>query len=479
MTSQAAHSRATTRPHSVVLLLLLILLVSASGHARDYFASPESGRCTTTTCACVTPAAQCSLNRELLQRLKPGDTLSLQPGTYGSLRISDLHGSAEQPIIIAGTDVRINGEPASQVQGAHPASGDAIEIRESSHLILRHLSLKGARRAGIRINNSHNITITDSYFANNGVWGIFSNHSNDITITDNTLIGPAQQHGIYLSNSGDRGLIARNHIHGFDACGIQLNGDLSMGGGDEVPADGLISDVRIEHNLISGNGRVGGSAINLDGAIGTQIVGNLLLNNRAAGVAMFQIDGGAPSSGTRIESNLILGADEARSLIINGDGAQAQTIIDNILVARNPGRPVLEIKIENENSLLGFSLLPDSVPITLENNHYAMPRDFASINDRRLRSLDDWRANYPDEGSQLFEVDAFLRWESAEIRKERQAAQQHGEKGETAENGAQNQVSVPSERLHKVPAPALHLAKDRAPLRKNPYLHLLSAPDMP
>jgi hypothetical protein len=78
----------------------------------------------------------------------------------------------------------------------------------------------------------------NSRFENNGVWGLFTNHANNVEVIEQHDPRPSQQHGIYFSNSGDGGRIADNYIVGFDACGIQLNGDKSMGGARGVSATG-------------------------------------------------------------------------------------------------------------------------------------------------------------------------------------------------------------------------------------------------
>src|SRR4029453_17768498 len=90
----------------------------------------------------------------------------------------------------------------------------------------------------------------------NGRWGVLTGFSDDLLIEDNEMSRSVAEHGIYVSNSGDRPGIRRNHVWGNSGNGIHMNGDLSQGG------DGVISGAVVEGNLIHGNGRTGGSGIN-------------------------------------------------------------------------------------------------------------------------------------------------------------------------------------------------------------------------
>jgi parallel beta-helix repeat protein len=80
-----------------------------------------------------------------------------------------------------------------------------------------------------------------------------------LLLENNECFGSVAEHGIYVSNSGDRPVLRRNRVHDNNASGIQLNADLSAGG------DGIITGALIEANVIYNNGTGGGAAINLDG----------------------------------------------------------------------------------------------------------------------------------------------------------------------------------------------------------------------
>jgi hypothetical protein len=80
--------------------------------------------------------------RALLRTLKPGDTLSLQPGTYPRLNIAGLNGAAEQWITITGP---ASGRPAI-VAGSD--GNNTIEITGSSYVAIENLTIDSRGVAG-------------------------------------------------------------------------------------------------------------------------------------------------------------------------------------------------------------------------------------------------------------------------------------------------------------------------------------------
>ena len=125
--------------------------------------------------------------------------------------------------------------------------------------------MTGMPRAGIRAVTDNHVTIRGNVCDQNNTWGIFTGFSDDLLIQGNIASRSATQHGIYVSNSGDRPAIRGNMVWGNAGSGIQLNADLSSGG------DGIISAALIDGNTIYDNGRLGGSGINCDGIQNSRI----------------------------------------------------------------------------------------------------------------------------------------------------------------------------------------------------------------
>jgi parallel beta-helix repeat protein len=129
---------------------------------------------------------------------------------------------------------------------------------------------------------NHHVIIRGNTGDLNGRWGILTGFSDDILIENNVMSRSQAEHGIYVSNSGDRPVIRKNVVWGNRANGIHMNSDVSQGG------DGIISGALVEANTIYGNGLGSGSDINCDGVQSSVFRNNLLYNNHASGISLYQ-----------------------------------------------------------------------------------------------------------------------------------------------------------------------------------------------
>ncbi|MDP5131105.1 MAG: right-handed parallel beta-helix repeat-containing protein, partial [Paraglaciecola sp.] len=236
-------------PSSLFFGFFVIYNSIANADSRNFWVSPLGNQCNKTQCLC-TELYPCTLDNQLINKLVPGDSVKLKSGTYPSFTIDNLNGNLEKPIRFIGPS---QGLPA-HFSGKIDSTRDVIEIKQSSYITLENLKVSGALRAGIRVNNSHFVTINNNELVENGVWGIFTNHANNFTAAFNKIVGPAKEHGIYQSNSGDNVIITGNYIVNFNGCAVHFNGDLSMGGAPEVAGDGIISNIIVSNNFLAGNG---------------------------------------------------------------------------------------------------------------------------------------------------------------------------------------------------------------------------------
>jgi hypothetical protein len=55
-----------------------------------------------------------------------------------------------------------------------------------------------------------NVTIRNGVFGNNGTWGIFTDFADDLLLENNECFGSVAEHGIYVSNSGERPVLRRH-----------------------------------------------------------------------------------------------------------------------------------------------------------------------------------------------------------------------------------------------------------------------------
>src|SRR5262249_16003865 len=152
-------------------------------------------------------------------------------------------------------------------------------------VVIDGFNVSNMNRAGIRSvgvdgdDLASHVTIRNVTASNNGYWGIFTGFVDDLLIENNKTSSSINEHGIYVSNSGDRPIIRNNESFNNRANGIHMNGDGTLGG------DGIISNALVSGNKIYNNGVGGGSGINMDGVQDSRIENNLLYDNHSSGIS--------------------------------------------------------------------------------------------------------------------------------------------------------------------------------------------------
>jgi parallel beta-helix repeat protein len=269
--------------------------------------------------------------------VRAGDLVIVRAGRYAGLYLTT-SGTATDPITF-------RGEPGAIVDTQNPRTTDGINLEGASYVVIENFTVTGVPRAGIRAVLNHHVTIRGNTGDLNGRWGILTGFSDDLLIESNTMSRSQAEHGIYVSNSGDRPVIRRNRVWGNNANGIHMNGDLSQGG------DGVISGALVEGNVIHDNGVAGGSGINCDGVQSSVIRNNLLYNNHASGISLYQIDGGQPARNNQILNNTIVMASDARWAINIQNASTGNVVRNNILYNQHSFRGSIAISAD---SLAGF-----------------------------------------------------------------------------------------------------------------------------
>jgi len=271
--------------------------------------------------------------------VNPGDTVHALDGSYQGFYLTR-SGGAGSPITFhaEGQNVRIAAD-----NGTTP---DGINVEGAAHVVIDGFVVDGRTRAGIRVAVSQFVTVENCHTGNNGRWGIFSGFADDLTIEGNEAHHSQAEHGIYVSNSGDRPVIRRNVVHDNHANGIHMNGDLSQGG------DGLISGALVEQNVIYGNGAGGGSGINMDGVTDSVVRNNLLYDNHASGVSLYRIDGATGSKRNVVVNNTIVNAADARWCVNVNGGSTDNTVLNNILYTYHAFRGAVTIDASSRPGLV-------------------------------------------------------------------------------------------------------------------------------
>ena len=268
-------------------------------------------------------------------RVAPGDTIRVRGGNYAGANF-ETPGTAAHPIVLEA----YSGETPS-ITADNPVTPDGINLEGASYMTVKGFTVNGRTRAGIRAVTCQHVTIRDNRMDQNGYWGIITGFCDDLLIDHNVTSRSVQQHGIYVSNSGDRPVIRRNFVWGNSGNGIHMNGDISEGG------DGIISNALVEANIVHANGATGGSGINCDGLQNSLIRNNLLYDNHASGISLYQIDGGGPSTGNRVLNNTVIVASNGRWALNIQDGARNTTLRNNILYNLGSSRGVIDISADS------------------------------------------------------------------------------------------------------------------------------------
>jgi parallel beta-helix repeat protein len=296
------------------LALVCASLLAPCVRAADYWVGPK-GRDASVQNSRTRPWASLQYAAD---RVRPGDTVHVLDGDY------------------AGFDLRRGGTPEALVgfkaQGKkarivrrNARTPDGINVEGAGHVVIDGFIINEMPRAGVRGANSPHLTIRGIRADHNGVWGIFTAFCDDATITGNQTSNSVKEHGIYVSNSGDRPLIRGNVSWGNRRCGIHMNGDLSQGG------DGIISNALVENNVIFENGKGGGSGINCDGVQGSKFQNNLLYDNSASGISLYRDCGADGSKRNSVINNTIIQPADGRWAINIKDKSTNNLVVNNIL----------------------------------------------------------------------------------------------------------------------------------------------------
>jgi hypothetical protein len=298
-------------------------------------------------------------------RVAAGDTVNVRGGNYAGANF-ETSGTASRPIVLQA----YTGE-TPVINANNPDTPDGINLEGASYMMVKGFTVNGRTRAGIRAVTCEHVTIRDNKLDQNGTWGILTGFCDDLLIEHNVASRSVQQHGIYVSNSGDRPVIRRNTVWGNRQAGIHMNGDASEGG------DGVISNALVEMNTIYSNGTAGASGINMDGVQDSMIRNNLLYDNHASGISVYQIDGGEPSTGNSILNNTVIVASNGRWALNIQDGARDTTLANNILYNLGSYRGVVDIS-------------PDSLP-GLSSDYNAVMNRFTTNGGDTILTLAQWR----------------------------------------------------------------------------------------
>ncbi|MBN1296943.1 right-handed parallel beta-helix repeat-containing protein, partial [bacterium] len=260
---------------------------------------------------------------------------------------------------------------------------DGYEDADGRYVAIEGFAVTGAERGGVRISWANGSVIRNCVCYGNGRWGIFTDYADDIQLLDNRCYANQEEHGIYVSNSGDRPVIRGNICYDNAGSGIQINADPAM------PGDGITSEAWVENNLCYGNGSSGGAAINLASVRDSVIRNNLLVGNHAGGIACWG-DGNGPDWGCKdnvfVNNTIVFDSDDGRWCISLKEASTDAVLLNNILIGGDDG--ALEFSGDSLAGLLSdcnvmHSLAGDIVVTEEDSAYYTLPQWQAGGRDAR------------------------------------------------------------------------------------------------
>ncbi len=353
------------------------LMASIGGHAATYHVAPTGND----TNNGLSPGSAFATIQHGADVANAGDSVIVHPGNYQGFAAMDNSGSNSAPIVFLGDDANITSPCGYN-------NLDGINVEGVEWILVEGFTVNDMPRTGIRTVLSDHVTIRSNRCHSNYKWGILTGFAEHVIIEYNSCSGSEDEHGIYFSNSADDPIIRYNHCFDNNANGIHMNGDVSLGG------DGRISNAQVYGNTIHGNGVAGGSGINCDGVINSVFYNNLLYDNHASGISLYQIDGGGPSTGNKLYNNTILNAADARWCVNITDGCTGNQVLNNILINQHPFRGSIVIA---EDALDGFV-----------SDHNLVVESLSPDGDATIMDLAEWQALGYDGNSQVADAQSAL-----------------------------------------------------------------------
>jgi parallel beta-helix repeat protein len=318
-----------------IILLIVLFFANVTIYSVTYYVS-ETG---SNSYNGLSPQTAFATLQHAADIVSAGDSVLVLTGNYVGFDVRE-NANQNSPIVFKAIENNV------VIDERNSATPDGINIENASWIVIDGFEVKDQPRAGIRAAVSDFITIRNNYCHNNYRWGIFTGFTDDLTIESNTCSFSEDEHGIYVSNSSDRPIIRNNHSFNNNGCGIHMNGDISQGG------DGIISNAIVEGNIIHDNGYGGGSAINMDGVQDSEIFNNLIYNNHATGIAMYQIDGGDASKNNKVYNNTVIQPSDGRWCMISVDGSTGNTLYNNILINHHSFRGSIALDAASMNGFV-------------------------------------------------------------------------------------------------------------------------------
>ena len=345
-----------------------------------------------------------------------GDLVAVLPGRYTGFVVDD------KPDASDGRYIHFQARGArGEVTTDRPAAADGdrwmVLLRATHHVVVEGFEITGERApgtwAGIMLDGdfgrsgklTHHVAVVGNFSHHHRMWGLHSTDTHTVLLQDNLFALSAREHSAYVSDGSDDYVIRRNVFFGSAGSGLQCNldpessleevmkhpalRDYPRSDGTRAWAVGLVRragelfgehnfpDGRgvhfiIEENVINGNGRRGGGAINLAGLQASLIQNNLVYGNFAHGIAQWDndnpFDHEAVAPGPRRPDEV----DGPASLPLWG--CHDNVIRNNTVLMQNPGRAAFQATHGSFGSVVYNNVLINDDPSSFEVSNTSIYR---------------------------------------------------------------------------------------------------------
>jgi parallel beta-helix repeat protein len=235
-----------------------------------------------------------------------GDTAIVTPGTYVGCRARYSGASGAPKTLMAQTPgtvlVNAAGPVNRRTSNIEIQNNDGISAVD--YWVIDGFEIANAVAWGVDAINGNYLTVRNCTAHNNGIssgkTGIFSAYGDFVLVEDNTSYSNGE-HGIYVNNSADDGVVRRNHCYSNTSLGVHMNGDKSQ---HALPdSDGIMTNWVVEKNVCENNGSNGFDG---DGVEYTIWRNNLAYGNASKGIHLTAVNGSVEPRYDKIYNNTLV-----------------------------------------------------------------------------------------------------------------------------------------------------------------------------
>ena len=333
--------------------------------------------------------------------IAPGDTIIVRAGTYAGCRI-EFSGTAVAPKTLMAETV---GAVTVNALGPRARHSGIIEIENYDAAVnywvvdglvsngMNHLYRPvDARSIDTQMNTNitiRNCTAIDGYMT--GIFAAFTNYA----LVENCTSYSNNEHGIYVNNSSDYGVVRGNVMYSNVSLGCHMNGDKSMGG------DGIMSNWLLEKNISHDNGSNGFDGDGVDYTIWRN---NLVYDNTSKGIHLTAVDGAVNPRYDRIYNNTIVNKVGSYYPVnfLKGKprtGGNNNSIMNNILY-----------HYDYNNSMRGSIDYVSTWEPTLTSDYNVVINRFGMDDNKRRYTLAQWQSTFGQDLHSTLCTDASALW---------------------------------------------------------------------